>query len=182
MARNGAYFTLAWSARWETPRGFEPPHGRIKIQLGTLKEGWTPLLVIGLFCFRGRSGNQGLAGRILDAKPFGELVSSSRASKIDVRAYGNKNLMAPQKTNAMTATIATPKPITVIAKGSYAGNLNMASVSKPQNPPAGSKIKSVARQKFVSANIGRSKRLALCSAKRCAIRNCHSRACRGRNH
>ena len=57
---------------------------------------------------------------MLDAKPFGELVPSSRASRIDVRAYGNKDQVAPQKTNAMTATIATPKPITVIAKGSYA--------------------------------------------------------------
>ena len=91
------------------------------------------------------------------AKPFGELVASSEALRIDVRAYGNKDLAAPQKTNVMTATIATPKPITVIAKGSYAGSLNMASISKPQHPPAGRKIKNFAREKFVSANIGRSK-------------------------
>jgi len=40
----------------------------------------------------------------------------------------------------------------------------MASVSKPQHPPSGRKIKSFAREKFVSANIGRSKRLALYQA------------------
>jgi hypothetical protein len=93
-----------------------------------------------------------------------------RASRIDVRAYGNKNLVAPQKTNAMTATIATPKPITVITKGSYAGSLNMANVSEPQHPPAGQKIKSFAPEKFVSANIGRSKQLSLCRARHKELR------------
>ena len=40
--------------------------------------------------------------------------------------------------NTRTAASATPKPITVIAKGSYAGSLNMASVSEPRHPlPSG---------------------------------------------
>jgi hypothetical protein len=101
------------------------------------------------------------------------LVASLMRSRSPSPGVENRPL-APQKANAITATIATPKATTVIANGSCAGSLNIASISKPRSPQA-EKQRASLGEKFVSANIGRSKRLALCRAKRCAAGNRHRR-------
>ncbi len=66
-------------------------------------------------------------------------------------------LRQTHEANAKTTTTATPKPITAIAKGSYAGILNITNYLR--NSPKLSTI--LVAKSFVSANIGRSRNLPI---------------------